>query len=86
MTRFLPLFIKSAAVQYVESEWCVTDRVNVYALDCHSALDQELDFIVPFQLKPKPTSNSTGTSTNLNAFVISFDVVFDAPGTRYGCM
>lgn len=77
MTRFVPLFIKSAAVQNVESEWCVTDRVRAYSIDCHVVVDDELDFVVPFQLKPNASCR------NLSAFVISFDVVFNAPGLRY---
>jgi len=76
MSRMKSLFIKEAAVQGVESvSWLRTTRDTFHSLNCLEALDEDLDFIRPFVLYPLNEK-----CTELRAFNISFDVVFDSPG------
>ena len=80
MSRMKSLFIKEAAVQGVQASWMKTTRATVSSLNCMEATDADLDFIVPFEIKPLKDANA---NTELRAFNISFDVVFNSPGVKY---
>lgn len=69
---------KDAEVEIVNAEDIVTNRDEVIVHDLNTCKDEELDFEVPFELKPK---NSDLDSYQIDKLVISFDIDFSARGS-----
>ena len=68
---------KEATVEIVSDESIVTDRVEVAAWDLNKCEDKDLDFEVPFELKPR-----IGSAGKVDKLVVSFDIDFDSHGSN----
>jgi SAM-dependent methyltransferase len=64
---------KDAEVEIVNAKDIVTNRDQVIVHDLNTCKDEELDFEVPFELKP----NSDLDSCQIDKLVISFDIDFN---------
>jgi len=72
---------REAGVEIVGAADIVTDRAQLIVHDLNSCRDEELDFEVPFELKPM-FANTGDKSVKIDKFVISFDIDFDIPGSK----
>eukprot|EP00979_Chaetoceros_neogracilis_P003162 scaffold537_cov223-Chaetoceros_neogracile.AAC.4 len=68
---------KDAEVEIVNAKDIVTNRDQVIVHDLNTCKDEELDFGVPFELKP----NSDLDSCQIDKLVISFDIEFNTRGS-----
>lgn len=69
MEEMRDMLVSEAQVQYVLSDAIVSNRQEIHKLDISTALEEQLDFDVPFSL-------IMAENTTLHGFVISFDVLF----------
>jgi hypothetical protein len=67
---------KEAGVEIVSAENIVTNRDELVVHDLNKCRDEELDFEVPFELKP----SESGRGKKIDKLVISFDIDFDGEG------
>lgn len=73
---------KDAEVEVVDAENIVTNRDEIVVHDLNTCCDKDLDFEVPFELKPQidaPAKTSNGYQ--VDKLVISFDIDFDICGS-----
>jgi len=69
---------QNANVEMVDPENVVTNRVLLKTWNLNACRDEDLNFVVPFQLNLKEGS---GDSVKLNKLVVSFDIAFNLPQT-----
>jgi len=72
---------KEAEVEIVYAEDVVTNRDQLIVHDLNMCQDEELDFEVPFELKPKDGLSAGDERLQIDKLVISFDMDFDGSGT-----
>ena len=72
---------KEAEVEIVDAEDVVTNRDQLIVHDLNMCQDEELDFEVPFELKPKDGLRSGEERLQIDKLVISFDIDFNGNGT-----
>lgn len=77
-TRVAKELKNNVAVEIVEQEKVVTDRITLENWNLNGCSEKELDFAVPFELVMK---EGGGDSVRLDKLVVSFDIAFDPPNT-----
>mmetsp|Transcript_2356 Transcript_2356/g.2195 ORF Transcript_2356/g.2195 Transcript_2356/m.2195 type:complete len:439 (-) Transcript_2356:133-1449(-) len=68
-----------ATVATVNKDMIVTNRLELIGFNLNTCKDKDLDFTVPFELKP---NSQEGETTKIDKVVLSFDIAFDAPNTN----